>query len=128
MASILVVEDYRDSRSVVELILRDARHEVHTAADGAIGLRIANNVRPDLILMDLTMPNMDGWEATRRLKANPGTRDIPVIAFTAQVDRDSLDRAVSAGCNAVIAKPFEIDTLLGQIADCLQQARHTFSS
>ena len=119
MASILIVEDYRDSRSVVELILRDADHEVYTASDGEKGVQLATNHRPDVILMDLAMPNLDGWEATRQLKANPSTRDIPVIAFTAQVDHDSLDRAVLAGCSAVVEKSFEIDTLLGQIDACI---------
>lgn len=126
MASILIVEDYRDNRHVVELILRDARHEVFSAADGVKGVRLATAVRPDLILMDLAMPEMDGLEATRRLKANPQTRDIPVIAFTAQVDSESIGRAVSAGCAGVVYKPFEIDDLLQQINACLA-ARHRFA-
>jgi two-component system cell cycle response regulator DivK len=120
MAYILVVEDYRDTRSFVELLLRDAEHQVLTAPDGVVGLRMALCSRPDLILMDLALPKIDGWEATRRIKADPQTRHIPVIAFTAQVDSDSLARAEAAGCEAVIAKPFEIDTLLDQIQVCLQ--------
>lgn len=119
MANILVVEDYRDNRNVVELILRDAFHEVNSASDGAIGLALALNSLPDLVLMDLAMPNIDGWEATRRLKANPRTSHIPVIAFTAQMDSAALEQAVLAGCAAVIAKPFEIDVLLDQINACL---------
>ncbi len=127
MASILVVEDYCDNRNVVELILRDAQYEVHSAADGNIGVGLAMLVRPDLILMDLAMPNMDGWEATRRLKANSATRDIPVIAFTAQMDSESLERAIAVGCVAVIEKPFEIDTLIGRINACLS-AGNTYVS
>lgn len=124
MASILVVEDYRDSRSVVELILRDAQHQVYTASDGATGLQLAACMHPDVILMDLAMPNVDGWEATRQLKADPETRDIPVIAFTAQLDPESLDRATTAGCEAVLGKPFEIDEMLRQIDACLSIAAH----
>lgn len=122
MASVLVVEDYRDSRSVVELILRDALHNVYTAPDGAVGVRLASRIKPDIILMDLAMPNMDGFEATKRLKSSPKTCNIPVIAFTAQVDEDSIQRAVCAGCVAVVAKPFEIDALLDQIDACLKVA------
>lgn len=122
MASVLVVEDYRDSRSVVELILRDALHSVMTAPDGVVGVELALRIKPDVILMDLAMPNMDGFEATRQLKASPTTCSIPVIAFTAQVDEDSIKQAVRAGCVAVIAKPFEIDTLLEQIDACLNAA------
>lgn len=123
MPSILVVDDYRDNRNVVELILQDAEYNVISATDGAAGVCKAMDYHPDLILMDLSMPNLDGWEATRQLKANPQTRNIPVIAFTAQVDDNSVDRAVLAGCAAVIFKPFDIDTLLEQIDACLSGAR-----
>lgn len=127
MASILVVEDYRDSRSVVELILHDAMHQVYTASDGEAGLKLAACLHPDVILMDLAMPNVDGWEATRQLKADPDTRNIPVIAFTAQLDPDSLARANAAGCEAVLGKPFEIDEMLRQIDLCLLIAAHRSS-
>lgn len=115
MAHILVVEDSHDNRQVTEIILQDAGHTVLSAMDGASGVITAVNARPDLILMDLALPLMDGWEATRRLKAHPATRDIPVIAFTAHVMEDDAARARAAGCSAIIAKPFEIDALLGQI-------------
>ncbi|MBC8162110.1 MAG: response regulator [Roseiflexaceae bacterium] len=115
MASILVVEDYRDSRTVIELILRDAHHQVYSAPDGAAGVQAAAKMRPDVILMDLAMPNMDGWEAARQLKADPSTRGIPIIAFTAQVDPEALELAARAGCVSVLTKPFEIDELLRQI-------------
>jgi two-component system, cell cycle response regulator DivK len=114
MANILVIEDSRDNREITSMILRSAGHTVFSAADGASGLAAAIS-RPDLILMDLALPRVDGWEATRRLKANPMTRDIPVIAFTAHLMKEDIERARDAGCVAVIGKPFAIDTLLEQI-------------
>jgi two-component system, cell cycle response regulator DivK len=115
MAHILVVEDTHDNREVAELILRDAGYTVQSAVDGESGVSAAAAERPDLILMDLSLPWVDGWEATRRLKANPDTCDIPVIAFTAHVLEGDAERARAAGCAAVIAKPFDIDVFLHQI-------------
>jgi CheY-like chemotaxis protein len=115
MAHILVVEDTHDNREVAELILRDAGYTVKSASDGESGITAASVERPDLILMDLSLPWVDGWEATRRLKANPDTCDIPVIAFTAHVLEGDAERARAAGCAAVIAKPFDIDMFLHQI-------------
>ena len=112
MAHILVIEDYRDNREVAKLILNDAGYRVTTAGDGLRGVQIATQCHPDLVLMDLALPWLNGWEATQRLKATPATRSIPVVAFTAHVLPDDLARARAAGCSAVIAKPFEIDTLL----------------
>ena len=121
MAYILLVEDTHDNREVAEIILRDAGHTVLSVADGASGMAAAASVRPDLILMDLALPRVDGWEATRRLKANPKTRDIPVVAFTAHVLQEDAERAREAGCAAVVPKPFEIDALLGQINRLLRR-------
>jgi CheY-like chemotaxis protein len=115
MAYILVVEDAPDNRTVAELILRDAGHTVLSVGDGASGVLAARRARPDVILMDLSLPKLDGWEATRRLKADPSTRDIPVIAFTAHTLPADIYRAHAAGCAAVIAKPFEIDFFLQSI-------------
>jgi CheY-like chemotaxis protein len=123
MAFILLVEDTQDNRAIAEIILREAGHTVLSVADGASGLHAAAVERPDLILMDLALPCVDGWEATRRIKANPLTRDIPVIAFTAHVLQEDADRARQAGCAAVVAKPFEIDTLLDQIDSLIEQQR-----
>jgi CheY-like chemotaxis protein len=123
MAYILLVEDTQDNRAIAELILRDAGHTVLSVADGESGMAAAAALHPDLILMDLALPFVDGWEATRRLKADPATRDIPVVAFTAHVLQEDADRAREAGCVAVIAKPFEIDTLLGQIDALVEQQR-----
>ena len=123
MAYILLVEDTQDNREIAEIILRDAGHTVLSVADGASGMVAAATAQPDLILMDLALPQIDGWEATRRIKADPATRDIPVIAFTAHVLQEEAERARAAGCAAVIAKPFEIDMLLREI-DTLINQRH----
>jgi two-component system cell cycle response regulator DivK len=123
MAYILVVEDTHDNREVAEIILRDAGHRVISVTDGESGMSAAAHAQPDLILMDLALPCVDGWEATRRLKADPVTRDIPVIAFTAHVLQEDAERARQAGCSAVIRKPFEIDALLGQIDALLDRQR-----
>ena len=124
MAHILIVEDAPDNRTIAELILQSAGHTVVSVGDGASAVCIAVSTRPDAILMDLSLPHLDGWEATRRLKANPATRDIPVIAFTAHILPSDLERARAAGCETVIAKPFEIDVFLAQIATLLDQHSH----
>jgi two-component system, cell cycle response regulator DivK len=121
MAHILIIEDNRDNRDVTELILLDAGYTVVSAGDGLRGLAIALHAHPDLILMDLVLPHLDGWEITRHLKANPATRHIPIIAFTAHVLPEDIARALAAGCVAVIAKPFEISTFLSQVEAVLAQ-------
>lgn len=121
MARILIVEDERDNRDVAGLILADAGHTVVSASDGAQGVALAVCTRPDLILMDLLLPALDGWEATRQLKAHPATRHIPVVAFTAQLDEESVARAIEAGCLAVIAKPFDLNAFLSSVAEILAQ-------
>ena len=116
MPHILIIEDYRDNREVTELILQDAGYRVTTAINGLRGVQLATQITPDLILMDLGMPVLNGWEATRRLKASPATSSIPIIALTAFVSPEELDSARIAGCMTVIAKPFEIHNLLEQVA------------
>jgi CheY-like chemotaxis protein len=125
MAHILIIEDYPDNRDITALILIDAGHTVTTACNGINGLHLAASTKPDLILMDLALPVLDGWEATRLLKSSPQTRHIPVIAFTAQVDEESVTLALSAGCACVIAKPFELSEFLDDIATVLAQHSST---
>jgi CheY-like chemotaxis protein len=122
MPHILLVEDYRDTRECAEFILCDAGYTVTTATDGLQGVRMAIQCQPDLILMDLSLPYLNGWEAARRLKATPATQHIPVAAFTAHVQPDELARARAAGCSTVIAKPFELDALLNDVAAILAAA------
>jgi two-component system, cell cycle response regulator DivK len=116
MASILIIEDNADNRELTELILAEAGHTVTSAKDGVRGLYLAARDQPDVILMDLALPKVDGWAATEHLKAYPVTEHIPVIAFTAHVREEDIERARAAGCVAVVAKPFDIDVLLDEIA------------
>lgn len=119
MAVILVVEDFKDNLNLAEMILEDAGYTVVCAKDGEGGVDCATHDHPDLILMDLNLPKLDGWEATRCIKSNPTTSDIPVIAFTAYDTQDSHARALGVGCVDIITKPFEIDTFLSQITEAL---------
>jgi len=94
-------------------------HEVVTAVDGADGIAKAISERPDIILMDLDLPVVDGWEATRRLKADPATRDIPIIALTAHAMIGDREKALAAGCEDCDTKPVEFDRLLTKIIRAL---------
>ena len=102
---ILIVEDDVDNRRIVAKTLTVEGYEVIEAIDGIEALAHAQTDHPDLILMDLALPNMDGWEATRRLKSDPRTRAIPVVALTAVAMRGDEEQARAAGCDDYIAKP-----------------------
>jgi len=112
---ILVVDDLPDARRICAEYLEYRRYRVETAEDGLEALAKARELRPDLILMDLAMPLLDGCEATRRLKSDPRTADIPVIAVTAHGSGGSLEQARAAGCVAVMMKPVQLRSLDGQI-------------
>jgi two-component system cell cycle response regulator DivK len=102
---ILVVEDDADNRRIVTKVLTVEGYTVIEAADGIEALAQARAERPDVILMDLALPNMDGWEATRQIKADPQLRHIPVIALTAFAMRGDEDQARAAGCDDYVSKP-----------------------
>lgn len=110
MPHILVVEDNAVNLELVVALLEEAGCEVLTAETGDAGLEIAQKVRPDLILMDVQLPGMTGYEVTRQLKANPATAAIPVIALTAQAMRGEEARAREAGCAAYVTKPLDTQT------------------
>jgi len=122
MAHILIIEDYPDNANVIQLILADAGHTVSSASEAVRGLFLAARDQPDLILMDLALPQLDGWAATQQLKASSLTQHIPVVAFTAHVGEEDIARAKDAGCVAVIPKPFDIDKLLHTIATALDSS------
>jgi two-component system, cell cycle response regulator DivK len=104
-ARVLVVEDDLDNRRIVVKVLTSAGHRMFEAADGASAIAVARREHPDVIIMDLALPGMDGWEASRRLKADPETADIPIIALTAFAMRGDEERAREAGCDAYLSKP-----------------------
>jgi CheY-like chemotaxis protein len=104
---ILLVEDDGHSRSIYRTILEHSGYEVQEAGDGEAGIRMAREIRPDLILMDLSIPCVDGWQATRILKAAPETQQTPIVALTAHVLPSDRARAAEAGCDGYLAKPVE---------------------
>jgi two-component system, cell cycle response regulator DivK len=108
---VLVVEDFADNRDLLTEYLTFRGFTVTAAADGAEAIAMARQDPPDVILMDLRMPGLDGWEATRRLKADPATARVPVIAVTAHALKPEIESALDAGCDAVVAKPFDIAAL-----------------
>ena len=113
---VLVVEDFADNRDLLTEYLTFRGFTVDAAADGAAAIAKARRDLPDVILMDLRMPGLDGWEATRQLKADPATAKVPVVAVTAHALRPEVESARDAGCDAVVAKPFDIVAL----ADALE--------
>ena len=115
---ILIVEDVEYNRDLLVQLLED-EYEILTAADGAAGIEAAARERPDLILMDLSLPGVDGWEATRRLKAQTATEAIPVIALTAHAMQGDEERARSCGCDDYLTKPIDEDQLFATVARLL---------
>jgi CheY-like chemotaxis protein len=112
---ILYVEDNDDNIFVLKSRLSRAGFTVLIAKDGAQGVAMATSEQPDLILMDLSLPVLDGWEATRRIKSAPGTRHIPVIAITAHAMLGDREQALAAGCDDFDTKPVELPRLLEKI-------------
>ena len=116
MQKILLVEDNDMNRDMLSRRLTRNGYEVLIAIDGQQGADMAASERPDLILMDMSLPVIDGWEATRRIKANEATRAIPVIALTAHAMAGDREKAMEVGCEDYDTKPVEISRLLGKIA------------
>lgn len=115
MKKVLVVEDVDMNRELMVQLLED-RYEVIEAANGQDGVDAAERERPELILMDLSLPVMNGWEATRRLKANPDLKSIPIIALTAHAMKGDRETALAAGCDDYLVKPLDEDELMEKIA------------
>jgi two-component system cell cycle response regulator DivK len=119
MPRILLVEDNEMNRDMLSRRLVRNGYEVITAVDGKQGSEMALSERPDLILMDMSLPVIDGWEATRRIKVNDVTRHIPVIALTAHAMSGDREKAMEVGCDDYDTKPVELPRLLGKIAALL---------
>ena len=123
MSKILLVEDNEMNRDMLSRRLLRNGYEVVLAVDGGEGVAKARAESPDLILMDMSLPVLDGWEATRQLKSEPKTRGIPVIALTAHAMSGDRQKALSAGCDDFDTKPVELPRLLTKIQALLQKPR-----
>jgi CheY-like chemotaxis protein len=122
MSKILLVEDNKTNRDMLSRRLLKRGYEVLLAFDGESGISMAETDAPDLILMDMSLPILHGWEATRRLKASPATNHIPVIALTAHAMSSDRDEALAAGCDDYDTKPIELARLLEKIDTLLTVA------
>jgi two-component system, cell cycle response regulator DivK len=116
---ILVVEDHEDNRQILRVLLGSAGYEMIEAHDGETALTTAASERPDLILMDIQLPGLDGYEATRRIKADPALRGIPIIAVTSYALSGDEEKARAAGCAAYVAKPYRPLELLAKLREYL---------
>ncbi len=122
-AKILLVEDQEMNRDMLSRRLKKRGYEVSMAVDGAEGVEMARSESPDLILMDMSLPVMDGWEATRTLKGDEATRAIPVVALTAHAMSTDRDKAMDAGCDAYETKPVDLPRLLATMKKLLDAQR-----
>src|SRR5438270_13776940 len=114
---ILVVEDQEDNRQILRDLLSNAGYDMIEAEDGQQAIVAANEHRPDLILMDIQLPMVDGYEATRQIKANPALKAIPIIVVTSYALSGDEDKARAAGCDAYVAKPYSPRALLAKIRE-----------
>ncbi|MDK9703064.1 MAG: response regulator [Sulfuritalea sp.] len=119
MASILIVEDNPANLKLATMLLVKAGHGVSQAVDGEAGVRLAQETRPDLVLLDIQMPGIDGLEAIRRLRSNPATAQLKIIAVTALAMKGDEERIRAAGCDGYIAKPFHYREFLEQVKAAL---------
>lgn len=122
MAKILIIEDTENNRILLTRRLRPRGYDILTAEDAEKGLPLVEGERPDLVLMDVGLPGMNGWDATRQLKSNPATRHVPVIALTAHAMDGDREKAMAAGCDEYEIKPIDFNRLFEKIDRLLRQA------
>ncbi|HJS17911.1 MAG TPA: response regulator [Anaerolineales bacterium] len=122
--TILYVEDNPDNRTLVRRILLSQDYDMLEAIDAADALKILKDARPDLILMDINMPDMDGYTLTAKIKSMPGFERIPILALTANVMRGDKERTLEAGCDGYIQKPLDIDQLINEVEKFLPRRTH----
>jgi two-component system, cell cycle response regulator DivK len=123
MAKVLLVEDNEMNRDMLSRRLIRRGFQVVFAIDGQQGVDLARSERPDIILMDMSLPVIDGWEATRRVKADDATRSVPVIGLTAHAMAGDREKAIEAGCDDYDTKPVELDRLIGKIERLIGAAK-----
>jgi two-component system cell cycle response regulator DivK len=116
---ILVVEDQEDNRQILRDLLGSAGYELTEAENGEEAIAAVANGRPDLILMDIQLPVMDGYEATRRIRTNPDLKSVPIIAVTSYALTGDEDKAIAAGCNGYVSKPYSPRDLLAKVRSYL---------
>jgi CheY-like chemotaxis protein len=121
MPKILLVEDNEMNRDMLSRRLEKRGYTLLIAVDGGVGVALAKSDKPDLILMDMSLPVIDGWEATRQVKADPETAHIPIIALTAHAMDSDRQKAIGAGCDDFDTKPVELSRLLGKIEELLKK-------
>lgn len=115
MTKVLLVEDNEMNRDMLSRRLKRKGYEVIIAIDGGLGVSMTASEKPDIVLMDMSLPVIDGWTATQQLKANPDTKSIPIIALTAHAMAGDKEKALAAGCDDYDTKPIEFQRLLGKI-------------
>jgi two-component system cell cycle response regulator DivK len=120
MARILIVEDEVSVVAFLTRLLSPEGHEIVVAKDGVDGVKKASSDKPDLIIMDLSLPKMNGWDATRKLKADAATKAIPVLALTSAATSADRDEAYQAGCDAYETKPIDLDRLKARITELVR--------
>ncbi|RJP47910.1 MAG: response regulator [Anaerolineaceae bacterium] len=121
---ILYVEDNHDNRNLVRRVLEAEGYEMADASNAEDAMKKINSIHPDLILMDINMPDMDGYALTARIKATPGFGNVPIVAVTANVMRGDREKSLEAGCDGYIQKPIDIDNLTQQIERFLVRQSH----
>jgi len=122
--TILYVEDNSDNRTLVRRILLSEDYSLVEAKNAAEALKVLENTKPDLILMDINMPDMDGYTLTAKIKALPGFQRVPILALTANVMRGDKEKTLEAGCDGYIQKPLDIDQLIKEVERFLARSAH----
>ena len=122
---VLVVDDYQDGRDLLSEYLTFRGFAVHVARDGAEAIEMARTIRPAIVLMDLRMPGVDGWEASRAITNDPKLRDTVVVAVTAHAFPGDTDAAIEAGCEAVICKPFDVAALADELPGFVKETHES---
>ncbi len=120
---ILIIDDEPDTQKILRLTMEKAGYGVMTASDGEGGIRKAEEERPDLIILDVLMPGMTGWETCQKLRQNPLTVSIPIIICTSRSREEDIERGFSAGATDYILKPFELQRVVSKVASALKQTR-----
>lgn len=122
---VLYIEDDPSNRLLVRRILEAEGYSVTEAMDGLTGLEVAARVQPDLILLDINLPEMDGYDLARRFRESPGLRQVPILALTANVMKGDRERTLEAGCDGYIQKPIDVDRLPEQVEEILRKTSIT---